>query len=92
MSSTPHSPQWTDQENKLNRDTVKLVEALDHLDLTDIYIEHFILKQKNIHFSQYLIVPFPKLNWPQDGPQQILEDQNNPMPPIRLLWCTSGFQ
>ena len=46
-------------KQKLNRDTMKLIEALDQLDL-QIYIEHSILKQKNIPFSQHLLVPSPK--------------------------------
>ena len=41
-----------------------------------IFIEHFILKQKNIPSSQHLMVPSPKLtiNSSQNKPKQIQED------------------
>ena len=47
-------------KQKLSRDSEKLIEALNQLDLK-VYIEHFMLKQKNIPFSQHLMIPSPKL-------------------------------
>ena len=49
--NTPLSPMEQSGKQKLNRETMKLIEALDQLELTDIYIELSIPKQKNIPFS-----------------------------------------
>jgi hypothetical protein len=34
---------------------------MKQMNLTQIYVEHFILKQKDISSSQHLMVPYPKL-------------------------------
>ena len=50
--NTPLSKMDRSLKQNINKDVAALNDALDQMDLTDIYIESFIPKKKNIHSFQ----------------------------------------
>ena len=50
--NTPLSKMDRSSKQNINKDIVALKSTLDEMELTDIYIKHFIIKKQNTHFFQ----------------------------------------
>ena len=58
--NNPLSKMNRSSKQNINKDTVALNDALDEMDLTDIYIEPFIPKKQNTHSFQMHIKHFQR--------------------------------
>ena len=58
--NTPLSKMDRSSKQNINKDIVALNNALDEMDLTDMYIEPFIAKKQNTHFFQVHMEQFQR--------------------------------
>ena len=68
----------TSSKQNIKKDIVALNNALDEMDLADIYREPFITKKQNTHSSQMHMEHFHRpLDRTQNKPQQIQEKESH---------------
>ena len=77
--NTPLSKMGRSSKQNINKDIVALNNALDEMDLTDIYIEPFIPKKHTTHSFKYTwnIFKHRPHDRTQNKPQQVQENWNH---------------